>query len=44
VADDVDRSSAFRRFVDATPPLDSVIAPAADGLNRFGVALPAQDH
>jgi methyltransferase family protein len=43
-ADDVERSSAFVRFVDETPPLEAVVASADDGKTLFGVALPEQDH
>lgn len=40
VADDVDRHAAFRRFVDACPVLEPVVASAVDGRSRFGVAVP----
>ena len=40
VADDVERSSAFVRFVDDSPPLDAVVASADDCRTLFGVALP----
>jgi len=39
-ADDVERSSAFVRFVDDSPPLEAVIASADDCRALFGVALP----
>jgi hypothetical protein len=40
-ADDVERNTAFQRFVEETPGLQSVVAPANDGRNCFGVAVPA---
>jgi hypothetical protein len=39
-ADDVQRSSAFQRFVDTFSDLAAVIGPADDGRSCFGVALP----
>jgi Methyltransferase domain len=41
VADDVDRNTAFERFVEATPGVESLVAPATDGRSCFGIVLPA---
>jgi hypothetical protein len=41
-ADDVERNSAFQRFVETVSELAAVIGPADDGRSCFGVALPTQ--
>jgi hypothetical protein len=39
VADDVDRNTAFERFVEATSGIESLVAPASDGRSCFGIVL-----